>query len=71
MIYLFTGLAIIGGSVFAKIGYIIINKYKIGYKLLLIAFWFGISNIISTLYYGVISSIRYGISDLTKEKSYC
>ena len=66
MIILFTGLAMIGGSVFTKIGYILINKYKLGYVLILIGFWFGISNIFSTLYYGVISSMRYGFDDLTK-----
>ncbi|CAD8152852.1 unnamed protein product [Paramecium pentaurelia] len=70
-IILFTGLAIIGGSVFAKIGYILLGKYKIGYFVILIVFALDIANIISQIYYGVVFGKRYGLDYLTQANKEC
>ncbi|CAD8066827.1 unnamed protein product [Paramecium sonneborni] len=70
-IVLFTGLAIIGGSVFAKIGYILLGKYKIGYLVILIVFILDIANIISQIYYGVVFGKRYGLDYLTHANKKC
>ncbi|CAD8062874.1 unnamed protein product [Paramecium sonneborni] len=70
-IVLFTGLALIGGSVFAKIGYILLGKYKIGYFVILIVFILDIANIISQIYYGVVFGERYGLDYLTHANKKC
>ncbi|CAD8155082.1 unnamed protein product [Paramecium octaurelia] len=70
-IILFTGLAIIGGSVFAKIGYILLSKYRIGYFVILIVFCLDIANIISQIYYGVVFGKRYGLEYLTHANKQC
>ncbi|CAD8128248.1 unnamed protein product [Paramecium sonneborni] len=71
LILLFTGLAVIGGSVITKIGYILLRKYKIGYTVILIVFALDIANIISQVYYGVVFGIRYGLAYLTKANLVC
>ncbi|CAK65998.1 unnamed protein product (macronuclear) [Paramecium tetraurelia] len=71
MILLFTGLAVIGGSVITKIGYILLSKYKIGYTVILIVFALDIANILSQIYYGVVFGIRYGLDYLTKANIIC
>ncbi|CAD8152877.1 unnamed protein product [Paramecium octaurelia] len=70
-IILFTGLAIIGGSIFAKIGYILLAKYKIGYFVILIVFALDIANIVSQIYYGVVFGKRYGLDYLTHANKQC
>ena len=60
-IYLFTGLAMIGGLFVTKLFYFLMNKYKIGYIVIFIVFWLGIINILSSIYYGIVTGKRYGI----------
>lgn len=66
MIFLFTGIAMIGGLFVTKICYYMMNKYKIGYIVIFIVFWLGISNIFSSVYYGVVTGERYGMDTLTE-----
>jgi hypothetical protein len=44
-------LKLIGGSVFAKIGYILMNKYKVSYMVVLIVAGLTIANLISNTAY--------------------
>ena len=65
-IYLFTGLAMIGGLFVTKLFYYLMNKFKIGYIVIFIVFWLGIINILSSIYYGIVTGGRYGIDSLTE-----
>ncbi|KAM3146178.1 hypothetical protein pb186bvf_001835 [Paramecium bursaria] len=70
-IYLFTGLAMIGGLFVTKLFYFLMNKYKIGYIVIFIVFWLGIINILSSIYYGIVTGKRYGIQTLTELQTTC
>lgn len=50
----------IGGSIFTKIGYHLMNKYNIGYVVIFIVFGMDIANVVSEIYYGIVTAIRYG-----------
>lgn len=61
----------IGGSVFTKIGYFLMNKYKVGYIVVIIVFALGIVNIFSGIYYGVVTGERYSMETLLKVNKQC
>lgn len=55
----------IGGSVFTKIGYILMNKYKVGYIVIFFVLFLDILNVFSEVYYGVVTGERYQSGILT------
>ena len=59
---LFTCLAAFGGAVITSLGTIIIKKYKIAYVPIFIVFFLGASNIVSSVWYVIIESKRFGFN---------
>jgi hypothetical protein len=67
----FGGLALIGGSLVTKVGYIIIQKYKIYYIVVFIVFALAVANLIATVWYVSIESSRFGFNTLVQLNWHC
>jgi hypothetical protein len=57
--------------VITKIGYYFLDKYKIGYYVIMIVFSLAISNILAFVYYGFVTAKRFGLEILTATHKNC
>lgn len=58
----------LGGSIVSKIGYYLMNKYKVSYMVVFSLAILALINIISNIAYSVIQSNRFGFEALTTVK---
>jgi hypothetical protein len=67
----FTGLAFIGGLVVTKIGYYLMEKYKISSVVIFIVIGLAVANLIAGIWYPIVESERFGFEVLVRFNLQC